>query len=430
MVDVGLPEEVWVHVFGFLSSADKLSARSSCRFFRRLIDQPALWRNSTVYLEKPSSYRSHFWRTLGRRRTSSAVVLKGTKVREWTELARRLPWLVSLTLRACGNPKALEALAEFKKLQRLEIRLCRCPSLSNSLTALSQLTHLGFCEVSCAPGADITGAVSQLSNLTSFSYHEGNKLIPKAALHKLLRNLTNLKRLSLKLLTMQGSLPSDYLCPAKTNWQPGESKYETLGLTSLELLNYMDPVLSSGALQSFPCLTSLTVQYRDWASDSCPCHLKTWLSTLPVLSELSISRGHPLGMYSDSVPGTVRSLSLKGVRTELRTVRDMAQQLPDLLFLHLDLYCHEKQNLIAEVPQLFPKVQTLEMRHHNVPKTEFLQLAQMTHLKRLVVLDPYMDPSSALTDLTNKLHLLTNSRVRVIHSSELRDRNACLCAQH
>ncbi|XP_072546612.1 uncharacterized protein [Salminus brasiliensis] len=430
MVDVGLPEEVWLCVFELLSPADKLSVRTSCRLFKRLIDRPAMWRNSTVCLEKMTSYKSHFWRTLGKRKISSAVMLKAGGMREWTELARRLPWLDSLTIRMCCDPAAFEGLGQFKKLKRLEIRHCRCPNLVGSLTPLLQLTHISFCEVVCAPGADVTNAVSQLTNLTSFYYHESNKPIPKAALHKLLRCLPNLKRLSLKMPTMQEPLPSDYFCPTKANWQPGELKCDTLGLTSLELLNYMDPILSPVALQSFSCLKGLTVQYRDWAPESCLCHLKTWMSTLPLLSELSISRGHPLGAYSNSVPRTVHSLSLKGVVAELKAVREMAQQLPDLLCLHLDLCCRERQNLLAEVPQLFPKVQTLKIRHHNVPETEFLHLAQMAHLKRLVVLDPCLGPSSALTGLIYKLHLLTNSRVHVIHATEQKDRNNCLCAHH
>lgn len=60
-------------------------------------------------------------------------------------------------------------------------------------------------------------------------------------------------------------------------------------LISLELLNYMDPILSPVALQGLPSLKFLTVQYRDWSLKPQLCHLKTWLSKMPLLSELNIS---------------------------------------------------------------------------------------------------------------------------------------------
>lgn len=74
------------------------------------------------------------------------------------------------------------------------------------------------------------------------------------------------------------------------------------------------------------------------------------------------SVGHPLGAYAASVPGTVRSLSLKGVLGELKSVRDIAKQVPGLLCLHLDLCCHERHSFVVEVPQLFPKLQSLKIR--------------------------------------------------------------------
>ncbi|XP_017569278.1 uncharacterized protein LOC108436992 isoform X2 [Pygocentrus nattereri] len=210
----------------------------------------------------------------------------------------------------------------------------------------------------------------------------------------------------------------------------GEPVCGALGLTSLELLNYMDPMLSPVALQGLPSLKSLTVQYRGWTLDSSLCHLKTWLSMLPLLSELSISLGYQLGAYANSVPGTVQSLSLKGVVGELKALWEMAQKVPDLLCLHLDLCCHERHSFIAEVPQLFPKLQILKIRHHNVPETEFLQLSQMSYLKCVEVLDPHnLSPNSALMDLTHKLHIQTNNRVHVIYSSEPKDRNVCFCAK-
>ena len=70
-------------------------------------------------------------------------------------------------------------------------------------------------------------------------------------------------------------------------------------------------------------------------------------------------------------------------------------------------------------------------RHINVPEMEFLQLAQMSHLKRLVVLDPpSLSSISVLRDLIHKLNIQTHYRVYVIYSSQPKDQNACLCTYH
>jgi len=72
--------------------------------------------------------------------------------------------------------------------------------------------------------------------------------------------------------------------------------------------------------------------------------------------------GYPLGFYAKSIPRTVRHLSLMGVRADLKAVRIMAEQVPDLLHLHLDLCCHDICNIIKEIPQMFPKLQVLKVR--------------------------------------------------------------------
>ncbi|XP_066529284.1 uncharacterized protein im:7136021 isoform X2 [Hoplias malabaricus] len=356
-----LPEEVWLLVFEYLPTPDKFSVRSSCKLFRRLIDRPTFWRNTTVYLDKITSYKPHFWKTLRQRKTSSVVALKASGVREWTEISSRLPWLCSLSLHLCSDPKGLETLGLLKNLKRLDILQCRCPNLA-SLTSLVQLTRISLCEIVRAPRTDVYNAVSQLTNLTSIYYHENKNPIPRTAFHNILRCLPNLKRLSLKMGANQSPLPSDYFCPNDTNQMSGEPKYGTLGLTSLELLNYMDPMVSPTALQSIPSLKSLTVQYRCWVAVSSLCPLKSWLSTLPSLAELSISYGYELGAYAKSVPGTVQNLQLKAVVGELEDVREIALKVPDLLCLHLDLYCRNTHSYVAELPQLFPKLQSLKIR--------------------------------------------------------------------
>ncbi|XP_076835154.1 uncharacterized protein LOC143481091 [Brachyhypopomus gauderio] len=429
MAATGLPEEVWIHVFKFLSSGDKFSIRSSCRFFKRLIDHPTMWKNTTVSLEKITAYNSHFWRTLRIRRINSIVVLKAD-VKEWTLLASRLPGLVSLTIDLCCDAKAFETFNSFKNLKRLFIRRCQCPNLTSSVALVRQLSHLGLCEVRCASKSDIINAVCHLTNLTSLCYHESSKPVLKEDLYSIFRCLPNLKHLSLKMGSNQVPLPDDCFRPSQVKNVSEDAKCGKVSLNSLELLNYMDPILSSGALRGFSSLRSLTVQYRCPAEDSSMCNLKTWLATLPDISDLSISLGYHLGAYANWVPVTVRSLSLRGVVADLKALRKMARRVPDLSDFHLDLCCHERPSLIAELPQLFPKLQSLKMRHRNVPEKEILGLAQLSCLKRLEVLDPLVGPNSLLTHLTHKLHIQTNYRIHVIHSSGPNDQNGCLCTFH
>lgn len=225
MEEFRLPEEVWVHVFLFLSTPDKLSIRASCRFFMGLIDRPVLWKNITLYIKKTNKFTSHSWRTLSNRKITSVVVLQ-TKGKEWKQLALRLPWIHSITVDVCCA-SALNSLSEFKQLTRLVLRRCVCPSLT-SLSALRGLLHLSLCEVVCAPTSDIINALSQLSNLTSLHYHACSKPIPTAAFHNLLQRIPKLKQLSLKMGTNQGAVCNDAPLFPQANHMSGEDKLQNV----------------------------------------------------------------------------------------------------------------------------------------------------------------------------------------------------------
>lgn len=60
-------------------------------------------------------------------------------------------------------------------------------------------------------------------------------------------------------------------------------------LTSLELLNYTDPLLSPVALDHLPLLEKLTVNYHRGATHRNTCHLKGWLRSLSHLTELAVN---------------------------------------------------------------------------------------------------------------------------------------------
>lgn len=422
-IQLTLPEEVWIHVFGFLSDRDKLNVRLSCTYFKRLIDHWSLWTDSVIVLQK--LYDSHFWKTLCQRKIKSVVVQKATaKVLQQTVTC--LPWIGSVTLVQCSDGTALVTLRALKHLQRLVIRQCCCRSLTSSLLSLRQLTHLCLCEVKRASISEISAAISQLVNLTTLKYHEDKNPIHKSALHGMLGRLPNLKHLSLRFGPKYGILPDDYFCPAKAFGHPGVTRDAGFGLSSLELLNYEDPCLSSVAFNALSSLTKLTVHYRKWHANPDFCCLTKWLQGLSVLSELNISLGYSLRVYAERIPRTVQRLSLMGVKAELESVRIMGQQVPDLLQLHLDLCCHDISDVITEMPQIFPKLQILKVRHHNVPEAVFLQLQHLPRLKQLVILDAPKSPSPTVLNLTQNLHVQTNNRVHVLHFNS-KDKTTCSC---
>ncbi|KAJ8341693.1 hypothetical protein SKAU_G00339840 [Synaphobranchus kaupii] len=305
-----LPEEVWCQIFLFLSDEEKGKVRSSCKNFKRLIDHPSMWRNSALVLNKIGSYNTQYWATMRRRKTSRVVVHKaGTK--EWVRIASSLPWLTAITIDQVLDVKALGTLQRFKNLKRLAIRSSQCPPrLSEVLAPLRQLTHLCLCELHGAPTVKLIGAVSQLTGLTSLFYHEGDTPLTRWICHGMFACLPNLKELSLKMGAVYGTLPDDYFHLPKTHHDstnevaaldtvrnkslsgrehPDQSD---LGLTRLELLNYMDPVLSPVALEPLCSLQALSVWYRDRAVEPNRCNLSVWLRKLPCLTELTVARAY------------------------------------------------------------------------------------------------------------------------------------------
>lgn len=77
--------------------------------------------------------------------------------------------------------------------------------------------------------------------------------------------------------------------PSHLVFHTGVTPDAEFGLSSLELLNYEDPCLSSVAFNALSSLTKLTVHYKQWLEDPNFCCLTKWLEGLNVLSELNIS---------------------------------------------------------------------------------------------------------------------------------------------
>ncbi|KAL1257928.1 hypothetical protein QQF64_011172 [Cirrhinus molitorella] len=424
MSPIQLPEEIWIRVFGYLSDRDKFNVRLSCKYFKGLIDHRSFWKDSVIVLQ--TFYDCDFWKTLSRRKIRSVVVQK-TTAKLLQQIATWLPWISSVTLMQCGDGTALVTLGTLKHLKRLVIRQCCCRSLTSSLLSLRRLTQLCLCDVQKSSISEIIAAVSQLVNLTSLHYHDDKNPLPKTALRGMLRSLPNLKHFSLKLGPKYGILPDNYFWPSKACGYPGVTPTAEFGLSSLELLNYEDPCLSPVAFNGLSSLTKLTVHYRQSLENPNLCRLTNWLQGLRVLSELNISLGYPLSIYADSVPRTVQRLSFMDVKADLQSVRILGEQVPDLLHLHLDLCCYHISDIITEVPQIFPNLEILKARHHNVPESVFLGLQRLPRLKQLVLLDAPKDLSPAVLSLTQKLkNSQTNNSIHVLHSSS-KDQTTCSC---
>ncbi|GLD69046.1 uncharacterized protein AKAME5_002035900 [Lates japonicus] len=423
-----LPAELWLQVFSFLSWRDKLSVRCTCSHFRHLLDKsPPLWRGFSIVLRHFSKYNRPFWRSLAQRHVGSVSVRSGKK-KHLRQLSTWLPALHALRLDD-WREGGVDELKLFHRLQRLSITSCSSPlkNLDFLFPLSRQLTQLSLCNVqlTCA-SSHLLAAVSQLTRLTSLVlHHDGSLRVP--TLSGVLTHLTQLKHLSWTMITYR-TLSHDFFSPAHLT---GGS---TLKLSDLQLLNY-DAVVTQDVLQPLSRLHSLSI-FHLYSVPGPTCHLQTWLSSLPQLRNLSVHGGHPLAVYADFLPSSLLSLTLC-VDLQPEDLQVVSLRAPHLEHLHLEPWS-SSSNLVRLLPQLFPHLRTLRIRHHHVSDADFLQLQQLWHLDTLEVLDSYYrpdptdpslvvyEPSPRLLQLISDLQKLTNHRVRVITSSH-RDPLACHC---
>ncbi|XP_026164214.1 uncharacterized protein LOC113131310 [Mastacembelus armatus] len=423
-----LPAELWLQVFSFLPWRDKLSVRCTCRHFRHLLDKSChLWRGFSVVLRNFSRYNRPFWRSLAQRHVGIVLVRSG-KRKHLRQLCTWLPALEALRLHDWREVGVGE-LKHFRQLQHLSITSCST-QLKNPdfLFPLSrQLTKLSLCNVQLTCSAShLLAAVSQLTRLTSLVlHHNGTLRVP--TLSGVLAHLSELKHLSWTMITYR-ALSRDFFSSAHL------SGGSALQLSALELLNY-DAVVTQDVLQPLSRLRSLSV-FHLYSVPGITCHLQTWLTSLPQLCSLSVHGGHPLSAYVDFLPSSLISLTLC-VDLQPEDLQVVSLRAPHLEHLHLEPWS-SSYNLVRLLPQLFPHLRTLRIRHHNVSDEDFLHLQQLQHLDTLEILDSYYrpdpadpswvvnEPSARLLQLISDLQTLTNHRVRVITSSH-RDPLTCHC---
>ncbi|XP_028250503.1 uncharacterized protein LOC114427014 isoform X2 [Parambassis ranga] len=422
-----LPAEVWQQVFSFLPWTDKLSMRGTCSHFRNLLDKShPLWRGFCVSLQRFPRYDRAFWRSLAQRHVA-AVLLRSGKRKDLKQVGAWLPGLTALRLDDWSEG-GVDELKVFHRLQRLTVTSCSTPLRNlDFLLPLSQLTRLSLCNVqlTCA-ASGLLAALSQLTRLTSLLlHHDGSLRVPK--LSAVLAPLTELKQLSWTMVTYR-ALSEDFFGPAP--YTGGA----TLPLSDLQLLNY-DAAVTQEVLQPLSRLRSLSV-FHLYSVPGPTCHLQTWLTSLPLLCSLSVHGGHPLAAYVDFLPSSLLSLTLC-VDIQPEDLLVVSVRAPHLEHLHLEPW-GPSSCLIRLLPQLFPHLRTLRIRHHHVSDDDFLQLQQLQHLQTLEVLDSYhrpnpsdpswviYEPSPHLQQLIHDLQRQTNHGVQVITSSQ-RDPLSCHC---
>ncbi|XP_068607954.1 uncharacterized protein [Brachionichthys hirsutus] len=209
-----------------------------------------------------------------------------------------------------------------------------------------------------------------------------------------------------------------------------------LRLSDLQLLDY-DATVTQEVVQPLSGLGVLSV-YHLYSVPGPTCHLRTWLASLQQLRSLSVHGGHPLAAYVDLLPSSLLSLTLC-VDLQPDDLQVVSQRAPHLEHLHLEPWS-SSPNMVGTLPNLFPCLKTLRMRHHHVSDDDFLCLQQLQRLDTLEVLDSYYrpdpadpsrvvyEPSPRLSWLISELHERSNHRVQVV-TSTCRDALTCQCVQ-
>lgn len=72
--------------------------------------------------------------------------------------------------------------------------------------------------------------------------------------------------------------------------------------------------------------------------------------------------GHPFGGFANFLPETLRTLSLTGMSVSQEALTMASKRVPDLQHLHYDPFELDGDKTVAEIPRLFPLLQTLKVR--------------------------------------------------------------------
>ncbi|XP_030606453.1 uncharacterized protein LOC115794900 [Archocentrus centrarchus] len=425
-----LPPEVWLLLFRYLNTAEKHIVRLCCKDLKKLVDHPSLWKDYTVFLGSLVRYTSGFWDMLNQRKITR-VAVRHLQPKDWRYLIQFLPSLSSIVCirgRQRYTIKYLHYLSDFPDLQGFGIRNAAWdePLLLQLQVELlaERLTHLSICNIELPSTKHFLNCVSQLVNLQYLLLHQLQceemdmvKLVPCNLFHSLLLNLKKLKHLSwgMKARPLLGQLPENYFYPLDPE-KPGA--YGGPALTALELINYPETALSANALMGLTSLKSLFIRY-DCVSESIPCRLQSWLSTMPQLESLTIIGGNSLPYYTSTFPPHLKRLTLR-VLICLSDLEAIADKLKELEHLDMDQN-HYSGSLCELLPTLFPQLRTLRIRfYREAPQRDLLSLNALSRLERLELIversyvlrdrNGHLWPTPALQELIGELRQSSGNR--------------------
>ncbi|XP_066464190.1 uncharacterized protein [Eleutherodactylus coqui] len=387
-----LPQEVLLHIFTYLSPAEKANVRATCSYLRTLVDHPSLWRNSVIVFKSIGIFNARFWDTLQSRKISSVEVTRVT-LKQFKKMTSSLPDLTSVTMDSCLKGEILQGLRPLVNLQRLHLTDCSNVTdqdIFSEIALFQQLTHLSLCGVSFSGVLPLTSIIL-LKNLYSLSLHSKEGTVPERALQYILFRLPKLRELSLAVgnmnkwkLSLCFNVPDNFVSTAEE--QPCISR---LQLHKLELMNSGSASLSNNAFDQLSTLKSVCLRHYKYLQHE--EFIETLLTKLPQLTELRIEWASPFVPIMSPICSKLEKLSVVGTKISNATLSWISKSAVQLKCLNLNFSYGYDEEMVKSFPRLFPHLQNLYLSNNRLNEEALVVLANLYSLRVL--------------DISNNLHL-------------------------
>ncbi|XP_073465976.1 uncharacterized protein [Aquarana catesbeiana] len=379
-----LPQEVLLHIFAYLSPAEKVNVRATCTYLRTLVDHPSLWKNSTIVFKSLGVFNARFWDTLQCRKISSVEVTRVT-LKQFKKMSNSLPDLTSVTMDSCLKGEILQGLRPLVNLQHLHLTDCSNVTdqeIFSEIALLQQLTHLSLCRLSFSGVLPVTSIVL-LKNLYSLSLHSNEGIVPERALQYILFSLPKLRELSLAVKNMNKwklslcfNVPDTFVSMAEE--QPCISR---LQLHKLELLNSCCASLSSNAFDQLSTLRSVCLRHYKYLQHE--EFIETLLLKLPQLTELCIEWAAPFVPLMGPISCKLEKLSVVGTNISNAALSWISRSATQLKCLNLSFSYGYDQDIVKSFPRLFPHLQNLYLSNTRLTEDALVVLANLYSLRVL-----------------------------------------------
>ncbi|XP_018425113.1 PREDICTED: uncharacterized protein LOC108797911 [Nanorana parkeri] len=387
-----LPQEVLLHIFAYLSPAEKANVRATCPYFRTLVDHPSLWKKSTIVFQSIGTFNARFWDTLQSRKITSVEVTRVT-LKQFKKMTSSLPDLTSVTMDSCLKGEVLQGLRPLVNLQKLHLTDCSNlmdQDIFSEIALFQQLTHLSLCRVSFSGVLPLTSIVL-LQNLYSLSLHSNEGTVPERALQYILFRLPKLRELSLAIgnmnkwkLSLCFNVPDNFVSTAEE--QPCISR---LQLHTLELINSSCASLSTNAFHQLSTLRSVCLRHYKYLQHE--DFIETLLLKLPQLTELRIEWAAPFVPLIGPICSKLEKLSVIGTKISNATLTWISRSASQAKCLNLSFSHGYDQEMVKSFPRLFPHLQNLYLSSTRLTEDALVVLANLYSLRVL--------------DISNNLHL-------------------------